>query len=55
MDAERLTKLVDVMADSFQSIGFYKQNGREKQERFFRDVFARAGITAHESHYIERV
>jgi tRNA/rRNA methyltransferase/tRNA (cytidine32/uridine32-2'-O)-methyltransferase len=55
VDEERLSKLVTVMADSFQSIGFYKQAGREKQERFFRDIFSRAGITMHESHYLERV
>jgi tRNA/rRNA methyltransferase/tRNA (cytidine32/uridine32-2'-O)-methyltransferase len=55
VDEDRLTKLVGVMADSFQSIGFYKQAGREKQERFFRDIFARAGITTDESHYLEQV
>ena len=55
VEAERLTELVGIMADSFQAIGFYKQAGREEQERFFQDIFARAGITAGESRYLEQV
>jgi tRNA/rRNA methyltransferase/tRNA (cytidine32/uridine32-2'-O)-methyltransferase len=55
VDAGRIDALVRVIADSFHAIGFYKQAGREEQERFFRDLFARAGITTDESHYLERV
>jgi tRNA/rRNA methyltransferase/tRNA (cytidine32/uridine32-2'-O)-methyltransferase len=46
---------VKVMTDSLESIGFYKQFGREDQERFLRDVFARAEITLKETRYLEEL
>jgi tRNA/rRNA methyltransferase/tRNA (cytidine32/uridine32-2'-O)-methyltransferase len=43
--AESLDGLVSTVADSLESVGFYKQAGRAEQERFFRDIFARSGLT----------
>jgi tRNA/rRNA methyltransferase/tRNA (cytidine32/uridine32-2'-O)-methyltransferase len=52
LDQARLEDLSHVVSDSLASLGFYKQPGREDQERFFRDVFSRAGITQREGVYL---
>lgn len=49
---ERLDALVKSVTNSLESLGFYKQPGRTEQERFFRDLFARAGITQKEAEYL---
>lgn len=53
--AEGLDRIVGTVADSLASVGFYKQAGRAEQERLFRDIFARAGITLDESRYLEAI
>lgn len=53
--AAGLDRLTATIADSLESVGFYKQAGRSDQERLFRDVFARAGITLDESRYLEAI
>jgi tRNA/rRNA methyltransferase/tRNA (cytidine32/uridine32-2'-O)-methyltransferase len=50
-----LDKTAKTVADCLESVGFYKQAGRPEQERLFRDIFARAGITLDESRYLEAV
>ncbi|MDR3172340.1 MAG: TrmJ/YjtD family RNA methyltransferase [Treponema sp.] len=40
------------ITDSLGSLGFYKQPGREEQERFFRDLISRAGLTEREAAYL---
>jgi tRNA/rRNA methyltransferase/tRNA (cytidine32/uridine32-2'-O)-methyltransferase len=52
LDQERLNALSRSVSDSLAFLGFYKQPGREDQERFFRDVFSRAGLTQREGRYI---
>jgi tRNA/rRNA methyltransferase/tRNA (cytidine32/uridine32-2'-O)-methyltransferase len=52
LDQERLEALSRSLSDSLALLGFYKQPGREDQERFFRDVFSRAGLTQREGQYI---
>jgi tRNA/rRNA methyltransferase/tRNA (cytidine32/uridine32-2'-O)-methyltransferase len=52
LDQDRLEALSRELSGSLSSLGFYKQPGREEQERFFRDVFSRAGITQREGQYI---
>ncbi|WP_304223653.1 RNA methyltransferase [Gracilinema caldarium] len=47
-----IESLVKTVTDSLASIGFYKQAGRDLQERFFRDLFARSGITKEEQEYL---
>ena len=53
--AERLDSVVKSVTDSLQSIGFYTQAGRPEQERFFRDILARATITTEEARYFESI
>ena len=53
--AERLNAVVQAVTDSLQSIGFYTQAGRPEQERFFRDILARATITIEEASYFESI
>ncbi len=50
-----LDSTVKVMSDALASIGFYKQYGREDQERFFRDILSRAEITLKETRYLEQL
>jgi tRNA/rRNA methyltransferase/tRNA (cytidine32/uridine32-2'-O)-methyltransferase len=50
-----LDSAVTVMTDSLESIGFYKQYGREDQERFLRDIFSRAEINLKETRYLEEL
>jgi tRNA/rRNA methyltransferase/tRNA (cytidine32/uridine32-2'-O)-methyltransferase len=49
---ERLNALVQSVTGFLESLGFYRQPGRAEQERFFRDLFARAGITRREAEYL---
>jgi tRNA/rRNA methyltransferase/tRNA (cytidine32/uridine32-2'-O)-methyltransferase len=55
VEREKLDSAVKVMTDSLESIGFYKQYGREDQERFLRDIFSRAGTTLKEVRYLEEL
>lgn len=55
LDTEKLCMLASDMADALQSIGFYKQAGRDDQERFFRDIMARAGLSLDESRYLRKI
>ena len=52
LEQAEITALVQSVTGSLASLGFYKQPGREEQERFFRDVFSRAGLTAREGGYM---
>jgi tRNA/rRNA methyltransferase/tRNA (cytidine32/uridine32-2'-O)-methyltransferase len=51
----QLDSLVTSTTNSLASLGFYKKKGREEQERFLRDVFARAGLTLNEGRYLETI
>jgi tRNA/rRNA methyltransferase/tRNA (cytidine32/uridine32-2'-O)-methyltransferase len=55
LDQGRLAALVRSVTDSLGSLGFYKQRGRETQERFFRDIFSRAALTQREAQYLELI
>jgi tRNA/rRNA methyltransferase/tRNA (cytidine32/uridine32-2'-O)-methyltransferase len=43
------------ITDSLESLGFYKQRGRQDQEFFFRDIFSRSGITEGEARYMRDI
>jgi tRNA/rRNA methyltransferase/tRNA (cytidine32/uridine32-2'-O)-methyltransferase len=49
---EQLGALVQSVTGSLESLGFDKQPGRAEQECFFRDLFARAGVTQKEAEYL---
>ncbi|MDR2392608.1 MAG: RNA methyltransferase [Treponema sp.] len=55
LDQAGINRLVCSITDSLETLGFYKQPGREEQERFFRDVFARAGLSRREADYIKNL
>jgi len=55
LTAEPLATLAVSITDSLASVGFYTQAGREDHEKFFRDIFARAGLTLDESRYVDRI
>ena len=48
---EAIEALVREVTDNLKTLGFYKQRGREEQERFFRDLFSRAALTEKEARY----
>jgi tRNA/rRNA methyltransferase/tRNA (cytidine32/uridine32-2'-O)-methyltransferase len=52
LDQEKIAVLVREMSDKLQTLGFYKKPGREEQERFFRDLISRAGLTEWEGRYL---
>jgi len=51
LDQEAISALVRKVTDDLKLLGFYKQAGREEQERFFRDIFSRAALTEREGRY----
>jgi len=51
LDEGAIEALVRDVTGNLGTIGFYRQAGREEQERFFRDIFSRAGITEREGGY----
>ena len=51
IDEEAIEALVRDVTANLRILGFYRQAGREEQERFFRDLFSRAGITEREGRY----
>ncbi|MCL2831899.1 MAG: RNA methyltransferase [Treponema sp.] len=52
MDQENINLHVKRLTDRLKDLGFYKKPGREEQERFYRDLFARAGLTEREAEYL---
>jgi tRNA/rRNA methyltransferase/tRNA (cytidine32/uridine32-2'-O)-methyltransferase len=55
LDQEKIDELVHKLTDRLKELGFYKKPGREEQERFFRDLFSRAGLTEREALYFINV
>ena len=51
LNEEAIEALVRDVTGNLRLLGFYRQAGREEQERFFRDIFSRAGITGREGSY----
>jgi len=52
MDMETINFHVKKLTDRLKDLGFYKKPGREEQEHFYRDLFARAGLTEREAVYL---
>jgi tRNA/rRNA methyltransferase/tRNA (cytidine32/uridine32-2'-O)-methyltransferase len=55
LDQRGIDLLVQKVTDSLKSLGFYKQPGRIEQERFFRDIFSRAGLSIREGAYMGEI
>jgi tRNA/rRNA methyltransferase len=52
---EKLDRLVNVISSSLKNIGFFKQVDSSDMEMFFRDIFARAGLSGRETKRLEVV
>jgi tRNA/rRNA methyltransferase/tRNA (cytidine32/uridine32-2'-O)-methyltransferase len=52
LDRSAVDVLVKSISDVLAGLGFYKQPGREEQERFFRDIFSRTGLSEREARYL---
>jgi tRNA/rRNA methyltransferase/tRNA (cytidine32/uridine32-2'-O)-methyltransferase len=55
LERKALDRLVSAVSGSLAELGFYRQRGREEQERLFRDIFSRAGLTIREGRYLEHI
>ena len=55
MDTGEIEAQVKKISESLESLGFYKYPGREEQERFLRDLIARAGLSLNEGRYLGNI
>jgi len=55
MNAVEIDALVKDISNSLEAIGFYRNPGREEQERFLRDLMARAGLSLSEGRYLASI
>jgi tRNA/rRNA methyltransferase/tRNA (cytidine32/uridine32-2'-O)-methyltransferase len=55
MDKPGVDSLVSFITGNLARLGCYKQPGREEQERFLRDMIARAGLTLDEGRYLGNI
>jgi tRNA/rRNA methyltransferase/tRNA (cytidine32/uridine32-2'-O)-methyltransferase len=55
MTSAESAALAKRVSGSLEKLGFYKHPGREEQELFLRDLFARAGLTLSEGRYLGNV
>ncbi|MCD6121167.1 MAG: RNA methyltransferase [Spirochaetales bacterium] len=53
--AERLNELTGTVRMSLKEVGFFKLAGEKETGIFFRDIFARAGISESEAKQVEKV
>jgi len=52
---ERMNQVRDTITDSFQAIGFFKQNEKEEVGRFFSDILTRATLSEGEAARLEKM
>jgi len=55
LNQKAIDALVREIMDNLKTLGFYKQRGKEEQERFFRDIFSRAALTEREGRYFAKI
>ena len=55
VNQEAIDVLVREITENLKILGFYKKIGLEEQERFFRDIFSRAGLTEREGRYFSDI
>jgi len=55
LEQNEIKPVVKKLTDELKGLGFYKQGGREDQERFFTDVISRAGLTKKEAAYFSLI
>ncbi len=52
---KELDGLVTVLMEGFEEIGFFKLDEREEVHRFYRDIFARSGLSRRESERLRKM
>ncbi len=55
IEPERLTEVTETIMDSWDRIGLFKLDERTEVARFYRDIFARSGLSQRESERIEKM
>ncbi|GHU27670.1 RNA methyltransferase [Spirochaetia bacterium] len=55
LDPDIRAGFVRRITDSLELLGFYTQPGREEQERFLNDLFARSGLSLSEASYLRDI
>ena len=55
LELAAVEKLVAGITDTLAALGFYKNPGRNEQERFLRDMICRAGLTEREGQYLKDI
>ncbi|MDR0877193.1 MAG: TrmJ/YjtD family RNA methyltransferase [Treponema sp.] len=55
LDRSRVDTLTAEITNTLESLGFYKNPGREEQARFLRDLISRAGLTGREGKYFSDI
>jgi len=55
IDGRQMDELVSTITGSLKTIGFFSQKGPEEMGRFFHDILGRAGLSAGEALYMERL
>jgi tRNA/rRNA methyltransferase/tRNA (cytidine32/uridine32-2'-O)-methyltransferase len=55
MDMAKVETVALSITDSLTLLGFYKQRSREYQEKFFRDIISRAGLSIKEGAYMRDI
>ena len=55
MNQGQISVLVGSITETLANLGFYKQYGRDLQERFLQDVIARAGLSEKEGGYFRDI
>jgi tRNA/rRNA methyltransferase/tRNA (cytidine32/uridine32-2'-O)-methyltransferase len=55
MSRPEIDALVTKTCDTLSAMGFYRHPGREEQERFLRDLIARAGLSPGEGRYLGNI
>lgn len=55
MNQKEISSLADSIANTLESVGFYKLPGKEDQVRFLRDIISRAGLMDREGKYLKDI
>ena len=55
LNQSAIDSMVEEITNNLKELGFYKQRGREEQERLFRDIFSKAALTEREGRYFSDI
>ncbi|MCL2800423.1 MAG: RNA methyltransferase [Treponema sp.] len=55
MDQAKNNELADSVTNNLAGLGFYKKTNKDRQMRFFRDIFSRAGLSQSEGEYFNEI